>query len=304
MELIPYIGPVLGALPPVLVALFSDDPLDALWVALLFLALQQLEGHVVAPQVFGHALRINPLLVIFALLLGGQLYGIVGALVALPIAAMLRETVVYLRRHVVLEPWPPHARRVALPPGRSPDRTADEPCPECGAPRGDRRRALRRVRDRAGRRRRGRVGGVAPRSRRDGRRRSPPAALTRRRRHASATATARALRDVELQRRPRRAGRGHRAQRRRQDDAAVDPRRDPARRRRRGLARRRARSAGSRSSRRSTRSCRWPRTCACSRGWRRWRTSRRPSRGCSSRPACADRAGDELGKLSGGNRSA
>ena len=69
MELIPYIGPILGALPPMLVALFND-PITALWVALLFIALQQLEGHVVAPQVFGHTLRINPLLVIFALLLG------------------------------------------------------------------------------------------------------------------------------------------------------------------------------------------------------------------------------------------
>jgi putative heme transporter len=104
MELIPFIGPILGALPPILVALFQD-PLTALWVALLFIALQQIEGHIVAPQVFGHTLRINPLLVIFALLVGGQIYGLVGALVALPIAAILRETVVYLNRHLVLEPW-------------------------------------------------------------------------------------------------------------------------------------------------------------------------------------------------------
>jgi predicted PurR-regulated permease PerM len=104
MELVPYIGPVLGALPPILVALFND-PLSALWVALLFLGLQQLEGHVVAPQVFGHSLRINPLLIIFALLFGAEIYGIIGAFVALPVAAILRETVLYLRRHVVLEPW-------------------------------------------------------------------------------------------------------------------------------------------------------------------------------------------------------
>jgi predicted PurR-regulated permease PerM len=104
MELVPYVGPVLGALPPVLVALVQD-PLTALWVALLFVALQQLEGHVVAPNVFGHALRLNPLLVIFALLLGGEVYGLVGALIALPLAAVVRETVVYLRRHLVFEPW-------------------------------------------------------------------------------------------------------------------------------------------------------------------------------------------------------
>jgi predicted PurR-regulated permease PerM len=104
MELIPYVGPVLGAIPPVLVALFSH-PLTAVWVVLTFVALQQLEGHVVAPQVFGHSLRINPLLVIFALLIGGALYGVLGAFIALPLAAVARETVVYLRRHLVLEPW-------------------------------------------------------------------------------------------------------------------------------------------------------------------------------------------------------
>jgi len=104
MELIPYIGPILGAGPPVLVALFTN-PISAVWVVLLFVGMQQLEGHVVAPQIFGHTLRINPLLVIFALLLGLQLYGVVGALVALPILAILRETVVYLSRHVELESW-------------------------------------------------------------------------------------------------------------------------------------------------------------------------------------------------------
>jgi predicted PurR-regulated permease PerM len=50
-------------------------------------------------------LRINPLLVIFALLLGLQLYGVIGALVALPILSILRETAVYLSRHLTLEPW-------------------------------------------------------------------------------------------------------------------------------------------------------------------------------------------------------
>jgi predicted PurR-regulated permease PerM len=104
MELVPYLGPIIGALPAVLLALFTD-PVSALWVALLFVGLQQLEGHFVAPQIFGHTLRINPLLVIFALLVGLQVQGIIGALIALPVLAILRETAVYLGRHVVLEPW-------------------------------------------------------------------------------------------------------------------------------------------------------------------------------------------------------
>jgi predicted PurR-regulated permease PerM len=137
MELIPYIGPVLGAAPPVLIALVQD-PLTAVWLVLLFVTLQQLEGHVVAPLVFGRALRINPLLVIFALLFGGHLYGVIGALVALPLAAMLRETVVYLLEHLRLEPWPlaaaegPSASLLGPVPGSS--------CSACGArlPAGDR----------------------------------------------------------------------------------------------------------------------------------------------------------------------
>ncbi len=104
MELVPYIGPILGAAPPVAVALFTK-PISAVWLVALFVGLQQFEGHIVAPQVFGHTLRINPILVIFALLLGLHVDGIVGALIALPILSVLRETVVYLKRHLSLETW-------------------------------------------------------------------------------------------------------------------------------------------------------------------------------------------------------
>jgi predicted PurR-regulated permease PerM len=129
-ELIPYIGPAIGAAPPVLIALFSGEALDAVWLVVAFTALQQIEGHIVAPTVFSQALRINPLLVIFALLMGGQLYGFIGAFIALPIAAMLRESVVYFRRHLRFEPWDLPAAEQE--PARGPP---GERCPECGAPR-------------------------------------------------------------------------------------------------------------------------------------------------------------------------
>src|SRR5215216_2042621 len=132
-ELIPYVGPAIGAAPPVLIALFSDNPLDAVWLTIMFIALQQIEGHVVAPTVFSQALRINPLLVIFALLMGGRLYGFAGAFLALPLAAVLRETVVYLREHMVLEPWgtPPATALGYASPGRPPPAAAVRRCPEC-----------------------------------------------------------------------------------------------------------------------------------------------------------------------------
>ena len=126
MEFIPYIGPIIGPLPAILVALFND-PITAVWLIILFIALQQLEGHVVAPQVFRISLRINPILIILGLLVGYQLYGIAGALLAMPVAAVIRQTVVYLRRHLVLEPWAVASpNQPILPLG--PDR-----CPDCGA---------------------------------------------------------------------------------------------------------------------------------------------------------------------------
>lgn len=134
MELVPYVGPVIGSAPAILVALFQGEPLTALWLVLLFLVLQQLEGHVVAPQIFSHSLRINPLVVIFVLLLGGHLEGIVGAIVALPIAAIARETVLYLRRHLLLEPWGTPsavALREEAPEAAAAARPARRRCPEC-----------------------------------------------------------------------------------------------------------------------------------------------------------------------------
>jgi predicted PurR-regulated permease PerM len=140
MEFIPYIGPIIGPLPAVLVALF-DDPISAIWVILLFVGLQQLEGHIVAPQVFRISLRVNPIVIIVGLLIGYQLYGIPGALVALPAIAVIRVTVVYLRRHLVLEPWAaaaPEAGVLRLGLDRCPDcgmaaRQEDAFCRSCGA---------------------------------------------------------------------------------------------------------------------------------------------------------------------------
>jgi predicted PurR-regulated permease PerM len=132
MEFIPYIGPIIGPLPAVLLALFQD-PISAVWLILAFVGLQQLEGHVVAPQVFRISLRINPILIIVSLLIGDQLYGIAGALVSLPVIAVIRQTLLYLRRHLVLEPWPMLA---GTDPGigllGAPDESEPDRCPDCG----------------------------------------------------------------------------------------------------------------------------------------------------------------------------
>jgi predicted PurR-regulated permease PerM len=103
-ELIPYLGPWLGAIPPVLYGLVVD-PLSAVWVVLLFLAIHQIEGHIVIPKVMGSALRLHPLLVIFGLLAGGEIYGLPGVLVALPTLAACRAIWEFFGRRVALEPW-------------------------------------------------------------------------------------------------------------------------------------------------------------------------------------------------------
>jgi predicted PurR-regulated permease PerM len=103
-ELIPYVGPWLGAIPPFLYALVVD-PLAAIWVALLFLAIHQIEGHIVIPNVMGSALRLHPLLVIFGLLAGGEIYGLPGALIALPLLAAARAMWEFFAERVELEPW-------------------------------------------------------------------------------------------------------------------------------------------------------------------------------------------------------
>ena len=103
-ELIPYLGPWLGALPPFFYAL-AVHPVSALWVAGLFLFIHQIEGHVVVPNVMGSALRLHPLLVIFGLLAGGEIYGLPGIFVALPLLAVARAVWEFFAERIEFEKW-------------------------------------------------------------------------------------------------------------------------------------------------------------------------------------------------------
>jgi predicted PurR-regulated permease PerM len=103
-EVIPYLGPWLGSIPPLAYALVVH-PISALWVALLFLGIHQIEGHVVVPNVMGNALRLHPLLVIFGLAAGAELYGLPGALIALPVLAVCRALWEFFADRITFEPW-------------------------------------------------------------------------------------------------------------------------------------------------------------------------------------------------------
>src|SRR5213079_3254954 len=111
-EVLPYLGPWLGGVPPTIYALVVH-PISALWVVLLFLAIHQIEGHIVIPNVMGGALRLHPLLVIFGLLAGGEIYGLPGVLVALPLLAAARAIWEFFSERVQFERW--RGGEVAVP---------------------------------------------------------------------------------------------------------------------------------------------------------------------------------------------
>jgi predicted PurR-regulated permease PerM len=88
-ELIPVVGPILSAIPAVGAAL-AVSPRTALWVILFFIVQQQAENHLLVPKIMQRQVGVSPVVVIAALLIGGSLLGIVGAVLAIPTAAILQ----------------------------------------------------------------------------------------------------------------------------------------------------------------------------------------------------------------------
>lgn len=89
MEVIPVIGPIISALPAVFLALLIS-PILGVAVAVMYLVIQQLENHLVVPQVMKRAVGLNPLIVILAIAIGSRLLGIAGALLAVPMAVVIQ----------------------------------------------------------------------------------------------------------------------------------------------------------------------------------------------------------------------
>ena len=103
-EVIPYVGPWLGAFPPVVLALFHS-PVTALWVALIFFIVQMLENHILVPNIMGATVGVHPLVVMFALLAAAEVGGILGMLAVLPLLAMLKHTLTFFDLHLSKAPW-------------------------------------------------------------------------------------------------------------------------------------------------------------------------------------------------------
>lgn len=89
MEVIPVIGPIISALPAVFIAL-TISPFLSIGVAAMYFVIQQLENHLIVPQLMKRAVGLNPLVVILAIAIGGRLLGIPGALLAVPMAVVIQ----------------------------------------------------------------------------------------------------------------------------------------------------------------------------------------------------------------------
>ncbi|MEK7545660.1 MAG: AI-2E family transporter [Patescibacteria group bacterium] len=87
-EAIPYVGPVFSAIPAILIAL-TQSPLKGLLVAVMYVVIQQVENHVLVPKIMQKVTGLHPIASIFSMLIGVKVAGLVGALLAIPVAMML-----------------------------------------------------------------------------------------------------------------------------------------------------------------------------------------------------------------------
>ena len=102
LNLIPFLGPIVGGALAVLVALLNGDPWQALWAVVAFVIIQQVDNHLITPMIQRTRVNLSPLVIVLALVVGGTLAGLLGVLVAVPITAAIRIIVGHLWRTRVL----------------------------------------------------------------------------------------------------------------------------------------------------------------------------------------------------------
>jgi len=117
LELLPYVGPILGAIPAVVVALLSD-PGSALWAVIAFVAIQQVENLVLVPRISGQSVKLHPALVMIVLVVGNEVAGFWGMLIAVPVTAVIRDIFKYLYLRFLDEPLPPEEAMTAIRAGQ------------------------------------------------------------------------------------------------------------------------------------------------------------------------------------------
>jgi predicted PurR-regulated permease PerM len=102
--IIPYLGPFVGAVPAVLVALIFNSPTTAVLTVIAYVLIQQIEGNFLTPRIQGHALQVHPIIVLLAVIGGGQLAGLAGIIFAVPALAVIRVFFDFFRARI--RPYP------------------------------------------------------------------------------------------------------------------------------------------------------------------------------------------------------
>lgn len=99
MNIIPYFGPLIGAAPAIIVAILTK-PVLVIWVVVINIGIQVVEGNVLAPWIVGKRLHIHPVFIILALLVGHEAGGIFGLILAVPILVVLKVVITHATKHV------------------------------------------------------------------------------------------------------------------------------------------------------------------------------------------------------------
>jgi predicted PurR-regulated permease PerM len=102
LNLIPFLGPVVGGALAALVALLNGDPWQAFWAVVIMIIVQQIDNHLITPVVQRARVNLSPLVIVLALIIGGALAGLLGVLIAIPATAAIRIVVGHLWRTRVL----------------------------------------------------------------------------------------------------------------------------------------------------------------------------------------------------------
>ena len=89
-NLIPYIGAIIGVSIAVIITIFTGGITQAIWMAIVVIILQQIDANIINPKIIGNTLKISPILVIFAVTVGGAYFGVLGMFLAVPIIAVLK----------------------------------------------------------------------------------------------------------------------------------------------------------------------------------------------------------------------
>ena len=89
-NIIPYFGAILAVVIAIVITIFTGGIVKAIWLAIVIIVLQQIDANVINPKILGNSLNLSPILVIFAVTVGGAYFGVLGMFLGVPVTALLK----------------------------------------------------------------------------------------------------------------------------------------------------------------------------------------------------------------------